>query len=441
MGAALDRDIALRALTTTTGAVVAWGLARLTGRSRRARTVGLAALVGTQLGQTLAIGGRSPSVVGASVGSMAALVASQDAGGQPVLRVHAAGPDGLVDRGGVGHRRHSARPAAGGTATPLLRRVWLRLASHVPAERLVPSLLDALHHVPGALVPESSGTQFWTSKGGMSNGTQSPGSTAHRVCDFPHLRRQFPRAPSAIAPGGRRCVGWGLLVPTVSPSCRRDGRGRDGKEGIRVDRRDRDSRSTGTLGRSRPRLRPAWECSSSASRYFAPASAALADSVKVSTVRASPRRAAATACAFIACRAGPNLWTMTSISSSRCGGGGRACPLAAPAAINVNSRTRLSMWAFAASSRSVGTSPTLTVNRGSPSVPSSVPWAAHDRRPNRRPCPGGHRRFTVRRRPQLRPDDLAVRDRVDTPPHAGHLTAGRRSSCRWRGSTPSLPVR
>jgi cation-transporting P-type ATPase I len=72
-GAALTRDITNRAVTTATAATAAWTAARLTGRTARARTIALAALVGTQLGQTLAIGGPSPAVLASSVGSAAAL--------------------------------------------------------------------------------------------------------------------------------------------------------------------------------------------------------------------------------------------------------------------------------------------------------------------------------------------------------------------------------
>jgi cation-transporting ATPase I len=46
----------------------------MTGRSRRASTMGLAALVGTQLGQTLVTGRHSPLVIGTCVASAAALV-------------------------------------------------------------------------------------------------------------------------------------------------------------------------------------------------------------------------------------------------------------------------------------------------------------------------------------------------------------------------------
>ncbi|MBV8994341.1 MAG: HAD-IC family P-type ATPase, partial [Pseudonocardiales bacterium] len=74
LGTALTRDITNRAITTATAATAAWTGARLTGRATRARTIALAALVGTQLGQTLAIGGLSPAVLASSLGSAAALV-------------------------------------------------------------------------------------------------------------------------------------------------------------------------------------------------------------------------------------------------------------------------------------------------------------------------------------------------------------------------------
>ena len=53
LGQLLNRQIAMRAGVTALGASVAWGIARLTGTRTRANTVGLVALVGTQLGQTL----------------------------------------------------------------------------------------------------------------------------------------------------------------------------------------------------------------------------------------------------------------------------------------------------------------------------------------------------------------------------------------------------
>ena len=76
LGASLTRDLILRAVATTAGATSAWGIARMTSTAGRASTVGLVALVGTQLGQTLvAGGGRSPTVVLTAVSSAAALVA------------------------------------------------------------------------------------------------------------------------------------------------------------------------------------------------------------------------------------------------------------------------------------------------------------------------------------------------------------------------------
>jgi cation-transporting P-type ATPase I len=75
LGEALTNDITQRAFTTTGAATVAWTAARLTGGPTRARTVALAALVGSQLGQTLAAGGPSPAVVASSVGSAAVLAA------------------------------------------------------------------------------------------------------------------------------------------------------------------------------------------------------------------------------------------------------------------------------------------------------------------------------------------------------------------------------
>lgn len=74
LGASLNRAIALRAVTTAAGAGAAWGIASLTGGPKRAGTVSLVSLVGTQLGQTLTAGGLHPSVLAASVGSAAILV-------------------------------------------------------------------------------------------------------------------------------------------------------------------------------------------------------------------------------------------------------------------------------------------------------------------------------------------------------------------------------
>jgi cation-transporting P-type ATPase I len=74
LGSALSRDMAVRGTATGAGAALAWTSARLTGSRARANTVGLVALVGTQLGQTMLAGGmREPLVVATGLGSAAIL--------------------------------------------------------------------------------------------------------------------------------------------------------------------------------------------------------------------------------------------------------------------------------------------------------------------------------------------------------------------------------
>src|SRR6202022_2956954 len=55
-GPALARNLAVRGGATALGAGLAWQCGRMTGRRRRASTMGLSALVGTQLGQTIITG-------------------------------------------------------------------------------------------------------------------------------------------------------------------------------------------------------------------------------------------------------------------------------------------------------------------------------------------------------------------------------------------------
>jgi cation-transporting ATPase I len=73
-GDALVRAVAIRGGATALGAMLAWTIGRYTGRRRRAASMGLAALVGTQLAQTLLIGWRSPLVVATTLASTAVLV-------------------------------------------------------------------------------------------------------------------------------------------------------------------------------------------------------------------------------------------------------------------------------------------------------------------------------------------------------------------------------
>jgi cation-transporting ATPase I len=72
LGQPLNRDIAVRALVTSLGAGSAWVVGRFGGRER-ANTVGLLALVGSQLGQTLLSGKMSRPVVITAVASAATL--------------------------------------------------------------------------------------------------------------------------------------------------------------------------------------------------------------------------------------------------------------------------------------------------------------------------------------------------------------------------------
>jgi len=75
LGTALTEEIAVRAAATGAAASAAWFVARMTGSPTRARTVGLAAVVGAELGQTVLVGGRSPAVVLASLASLGILIA------------------------------------------------------------------------------------------------------------------------------------------------------------------------------------------------------------------------------------------------------------------------------------------------------------------------------------------------------------------------------
>ena len=75
LGETMTREIALRAGATTLGATAGWTLARWTGRRKRAGTVALASLVGTQLGQTVLAGGTSPTVLASTAASVGVLVA------------------------------------------------------------------------------------------------------------------------------------------------------------------------------------------------------------------------------------------------------------------------------------------------------------------------------------------------------------------------------
>ncbi|MGW2325881.1 HAD-IC family P-type ATPase [Streptomyces sp. NPDC001700] len=75
LGSDLGRILAVRGTATALGAAAAWSCGRMTGRARRASTMGLAALVGTQLGQTFITDWHSPLVLVTGVASAAVLFA------------------------------------------------------------------------------------------------------------------------------------------------------------------------------------------------------------------------------------------------------------------------------------------------------------------------------------------------------------------------------
>lgn len=119
LGWQLNRAILERATVTTLGATGAWGVARVTGRARRASTVGLVALVGTQLGQTLTIGRNDPAIAAAALVSAGILT-------------------GIVQTPGVSHLFG---------CTPLGPVAWATVVGNstgaVLLGRFVPGLIDA----------------------------------------------------------------------------------------------------------------------------------------------------------------------------------------------------------------------------------------------------------------------------------------------------------
>ncbi|WP_027648373.1 cation-translocating P-type ATPase [Salinispora pacifica] len=75
LGATLNRELGVRATSTALGATAGWVLARWVAASpRRAGTVALVSLIGTQLGQTLLAGGTTRGVLLSTAGSVGVLV-------------------------------------------------------------------------------------------------------------------------------------------------------------------------------------------------------------------------------------------------------------------------------------------------------------------------------------------------------------------------------
>lgn len=125
LGEALDRDIVLRAVTTAAGAGAAWMVARLLPGGRRgASTVALLALVGSQLGQTLVSGQRTPEVLAASLGSAALMLAIVETPGvSHVFGCTPIGPIGL----GIAAGSSALATVAAKLAPPVLEVLRKRL--------------------------------------------------------------------------------------------------------------------------------------------------------------------------------------------------------------------------------------------------------------------------------------------------------------------------
>jgi cation-transporting ATPase I len=68
--------VSLRAVTTAVAATAAWLIARPVSTPGQAGTTGLVALVAAQLGQTIAVRGRTPLVLAAAIGSLLLLAAA-----------------------------------------------------------------------------------------------------------------------------------------------------------------------------------------------------------------------------------------------------------------------------------------------------------------------------------------------------------------------------
>jgi cation-transporting ATPase I len=115
LGEALDEQITNRAVATSAGATAAWLVSRMLGGKRKASTVGLLAVVGAQLTQTLSAGENTRETVAAALGSAAVMLGivqtpglSQAFGCRPV------GPIGLsIAAGASGVAASMAKLAPG----------------------------------------------------------------------------------------------------------------------------------------------------------------------------------------------------------------------------------------------------------------------------------------------------------------------------------------
>jgi magnesium-transporting ATPase (P-type) len=130
LGAPLDREITTRAVVTALGAGAAWTVGRLISSRPRARTIGLAALVGTQLGQTLTAGGLSRPVVLTSLASAGALfMLIQTPGVSHFFGCRPLGPISWTTAIGASALATALAPAIDRTVTRMVTPAWKTGAS------------------------------------------------------------------------------------------------------------------------------------------------------------------------------------------------------------------------------------------------------------------------------------------------------------------------
>lgn len=143
LGSALNQAIVWRAVCTGSAATGAWLVGRATGTPARARTVGLAALVGTQLGQTLAAGRPSPTTVASVLGSGALLVVVIQTPGLSQLF-------GCTPLDPLGWGTAAVASAAGTGAALILPRLWKGSDERSDGQERGTHLTDdGLHHQLG----------------------------------------------------------------------------------------------------------------------------------------------------------------------------------------------------------------------------------------------------------------------------------------------------
>lgn len=146
LGEALNRALVWRGAGAALGATTTYAMARLTGTPARARTAGLVALVGAQLGQTIATSGGDLRVVATGVGSFVALAAvlqtpgvSQLAGSRPM------GPVGWLTGltgAAVGTAVGAAGPRLEGLLGPEQLLSGAVLESLVQLEPTIPGIVE-----------------------------------------------------------------------------------------------------------------------------------------------------------------------------------------------------------------------------------------------------------------------------------------------------------